>query len=322
MRPRRAPLPPAARKVYELLLSYACDAKCGFCYNPPLTPELLAQQVSLRRAAAMLASSRNQGYDGVWFTGGEPTLRPDLAKLLLLSRKLGFRRRQIGTNGVRLASAAYARRLVDAGLNYARVSLHAAKASTHDRLLALPGAFDKAIAGIERLRGMGVAVGINFVVTRENAAELPAFFALCLDRLAVRDMDVIFLHHRGMMELNADALAVRYADAIPHLRAAWKVLAKHGLRRRTPTIVNMPPCVAPELRPWVSDWSREEAGDALSLPGAQGLDLMAMKGAQRVKGAACARCSLEPLCLGYEREYAARYGEGDFVPVAAGPVSA
>ena len=309
-------VPPPARRTFELLLSYDCNAKCAFCYNPPLTPEVLAQSVPFARAAAMLAKARADGYDGVWLTGGDPTLRPDLAKLLLLSKKLGFRRIQIGTNAVRLAKEPYAERLVRAGLNYARVSLHAATPAVHDELLALPGAFDKAVRGIENLRDRGVYVGLNFVVTSRNYAELPGFFELALDRLGIRDFDVIFLHHRGMMDLHGDALGVRYAEAVPHLRKAWKLLEARGLRRRTPTIVNAPPCVAPELEPWIADWSAEEAGDALTRPGAATLDLMAMKGAQKTKGPACASCALESRCLGFEREYAGRYGDADFVPVA------
>ena len=306
---------PPARRSFELLLAYDCNAKCAFCYNPPLTKEVLAQSIPFARAAALLAKARADGYDGVWLTGGDPTLRPDLAKLLLLSRKLGFARRQIGTNAVRLARPDYARRLADAGLNYARVSLHAATPAVHDALLALPGAFEKAVRGIENLRARGVYVGLNFVVTKGNAAELPAFFELCLGSLGIRDFDVIFLHHRGMMELHGDALGVRYADAAPHLRAAWKVLARHGVRRRTPTLVNVPPCVVPELRPWIADWSAEESGDALARPGAAPLDLMAMKGAQKTKGPGCAGCALERVCLGYEREYAERYGAGDFAAI-------
>lgn len=309
-------MPPALR-TFELLLSYDCNAKCAFCYNPPLTKAVLAQSIPFTRAAAMLARARAEGYDGVWFTGGDPTLRSDLAKLLLLSRKLGFSRIQIGTNAVRLASAAYTSRLVAAGLNYARVSLHAAAPAVHDRLLALPGAFDKALLSIEHLRARGVYVGLNFVVTSENAAELPAFFELCLGRLGVRDFDVIFLHHRGMMDLHGDALGVRYAAAVPHLRKAWKILEKKGLRARTPTLVNVPPCVAPELMPWIADWSSEEAGDALTRPGAAPIELMAMKGAQKMKGPGCASCALEPRCLGFEREYAARYGDADFAPIPA-----
>lgn len=309
--------PPPARRVFELLLSYDCNAKCGFCYNPPLTPDLLSRALTFERAALSMSRARAEGHDGVWLTGGEPTLRADLPKLLLLARKLGFRRVQIGTNGVRLASAARARRLASAGLNYARVSLHGARAATHDGLLKLPGSFDKALRAVENLRGLGVAVGLNFVVTRPNAAELPAFFELALGTLGLRDFDVIFLHRRGMMDLSEEELGLRYREAAPYLRAAWAVQRRHGLRRRTPSIVNVPPCVFPELEAWISDWSSEEGADSVEIPAGPARDLIAMKGAQKVKGSACARCALESRCLGFEREYARLYGESEFVPIGA-----
>jgi MoaA/NifB/PqqE/SkfB family radical SAM enzyme len=310
------PAPPA-RRVYELLLSYDCNAKCGFCYNPPLTPEVLAQDIPFARAAAMLAKARADGYDGAWFTGGEPTLRADLPKLLLLSRKLGFSRIQVATNAVQLAKPENARRLVRAGMNYARISLHSASPKIHDELLVMPGAFDKAVRAIEHLRELGVYVGLNFVVTSRNVRELPAFFELCLGRFGIRDFDVIFLHHRGMMESNAD-LGLRYADAAGWLRRAWKAFDKHGLRRRTPTLINIPPCVVPELEPWTADWSTDPGADLLTRPGSASMDLHDMKHAQRAKADSCRSCALDSKCMGFEREYAARYGTEDFAPIVRG----
>lgn len=291
-------------RTFELLLSFECNAKCGFCYNPPVTPELLRQRLPFKRAAELLQRARADGYGGVWFTGGDPTLRPDLQKLLLLSRKLGFTRIQIGTNGVRLAAREEAERLAEAGLNYVRLSLHAASAPLHDELLKLPGAFDAALAAYGHLRRRGVYVGVNFVVTRRNYRELPAFYELC-SRLEVPDLDVIFMHYQGMMEADADGLAVRYAEAAPYLEGCRVPL----------TIINAPPCVVPAaLRSSVSDWSVESTGDALRVPTTETLDLRDMKESQRAKGPGCARCSLEPRCLGFERRYAARFGDKEFVP--------
>ncbi|MCM2303784.1 MAG: radical SAM protein [Elusimicrobia bacterium] len=301
-------------RTYELLLGYACNAKCGFCYNPPLTPEVLAQEISLRRAAGLLTKARAEGYEGVWFTGGDPTVHKELPKLLLLARKLGFERIQIGTNAVRLADAAYARKLTAAGLNYARVSLHAASAPLHDELLVLPGAFDAAVKAIANLRALGVYVGVNFVVTARNYKELPAFFRFCVGTLDIRDFDVIFLHHRGMMELNAPEHSVRYSDAAPYLREAFKVYDELGSRPETPTLINVPPCVVPELEPWIADWSTDSTGDGLAQPQDLGIDLHEMKASQRAKAPACAKCSLDKRCLGFEPEYARRYGEKEFAP--------
>ena len=310
-------LPPPCDRTFELLLSYDCNAKCGFCYNPPLTPEVLAQSVPFALAAQLLVQAREQGHDGVWLTGGEPTLRPDLPKILLLAKKLRFRRIQIGTNGVRLANAEHVGRLTRAGLNYARVSLHAASEDIHDELLELPGSFRKALRAVAHLKKSGVYVGLNFVVTSRNVGELPAFFELALGRLGIYDVDVIFLHHRGMMEKNSDALSLPYAHAVGPLREAWKIVKRHGLRRGMPSLINVPPCILPELTPWISDWSAHEGTDSLALPGKSGGDLIQMKGAQKQKGPRCATCDVASRCLGYELSYARRYGDGEFHPITA-----
>ena len=314
--PKRLRKPEAERlRTYELLLSYDCNAKCGFCYNPPLTPELLSQDITLERAAALMSLARRDGYRGVWFTGGDPSLRADLPQLLLLAKRLGFERIQIGTNALRLGREAYTRRLVDAGLNFVRISLHAATAPVHDELLRLPGSFDAALQALSHLRRFGAEVGINFVVTARNYRELPAFFRLCLVELRVPHFDVIFAHHRGMMEINAGELGVRHSEVVPYLREAFRFYGSLRGSKGTPNLVNMPPCLAPELQPWVADWSSDMPADLLAHPSSESIDLQSMKGGQRMKAQSCVKCRWNDRCLGFEGEYARLYGMEEFVPV-------
>jgi hypothetical protein len=119
-----------------------------------------------------------------------------------------------------------------------------------------------------------------------------------------------------MMELNAGDLAVRHADAVPHLREAFRVYRSIAGAKGTPNIVNLPPCLAPELEPWIADWSREMPADLLAHPTREAIDLTDMKGGQRVKAASCAECRWNERCLGFEKEYARRFGDAEFVPVA------
>jgi MoaA/NifB/PqqE/SkfB family radical SAM enzyme len=318
LRAYSSPRIPKANRVYELLLSYDCNAKCGFCYNPPLTEALLQQSVPFSRAAELLTKARSENYDGVWFTGGEPTLRSDLDKLLLLAKKLGFTRIQVASNGINLAKPTYTKHLVSAGLNYARISLHAANAEIHDRLLKVPGAFDKALAAIRSLQKSGVYVGVNFVVTSENVIDMPDFFHYCLENLRISDFDVIFLHQRGMMELNQQ-LALKYTASVKYLRLAWKKIVKKKAGHY-PTLINIPPYVAPELRPWIGDWSMDHEQDTLSRPLARDINLMQMKLTQRMKSSSCRECILDSKCLGFEQEYAQNYGTDEFVPIKKGKV--
>lgn len=310
------PACPPAERVVEILVDYACAAKCPFCYNPPLTPQVLSKKLALDEVAAALVRRRREGYDGAWLTGGEVTQRPDLEPMLALARRLGYRRIQIGTNGLRAADPAYARRLASAGLNYARVSIHGAEPEFHDRLLGLPGAFDKAVASLAVLREAGVAVGVNFVLNRWNAPDLPAFCAKAAVEWELDEVDVLFPHLRGVMAERAGEVGLAYREAAPWLEQAWDEAEREGRAARFPRLVNFPPCVLPpRVRGRAVDWRLEDArGHRLEHEGGAP-ELAVMKALQRRRLAACASCSEGAACLGFEEAYAGRYGEAEFEPL-------
>ena len=138
-------------------------AKCPFCYNPPITPELLRRELSFEDAARSLYSGSKNGARLLNLHGGEVTLRDDLPKILALSKKLGFKQITVVTNGVRLKHLTYVRRLVTAGATHFRLSIHSAEAPIHDsagercspskRRGVVGVRIDPGIA--ERLRAMG-----------------------------------------------------------------------------------------------------------------------------------------------------------------------
>jgi MoaA/NifB/PqqE/SkfB family radical SAM enzyme len=288
--------------VYELFLNYACTAKCPFCYNPPITPELLRRDLSFEQAAAAVYKGAKTGAKILNLHGGEPTLRDDLHKLLALAKKVGFSKITTVTNGVRLGDRAYARSLVEAGGTHFRISVHAAHAALHDEIVAIPGAFEKIQAAIRNLEGR--PVGFNFVLIRSNFKELPAF----VKRFGkLGDLIVYFPHRRGMMELNEKTEGVSYLDVAPSVRAA----AKNGQF----LLANFVPCLMPELADRMIDWGSDQGETAMIHPEGKTTDLARMKHEQRRPVSACATCSLSSRCYGVETEYLAVHGEGEFNPL-------
>ena len=292
-----------AESVYELFLNYACTAKCPFCYNPPITPELLSRDLSFEQAAESLYKGAKTGARILNLHGGEPTLRDDLPKILALAKKLGFSRITTVTNGVRLGDRAYAESLVRAGGTHFRISVHAAHAALHDKIVAIPGAFEKIQAALKNLEGL--PVGFNFVLIRSNFKELPAF----VKRFSkLGDLIVYFPHRRGMMEINEKAEGVSYLDVAPSIRAA----AKNG-----PFLMaNFLPCLMPELKDRMIDWGEEQGETAMAHPEGKETDVLDMKDRQRVPVTACSSCALAQTCHGVEREYLKVHGEGEFNPFA------
>lgn len=300
-------------KAVEILLTYACNERCSFC----------SQDVAWRRAPGLsfalvareLFKAAKDGYKAVCFSGGEPTLREDLGAMLALSRKLDFEYRRVQTNGLRLGSPGYAAGLAAAGATHFRVSLHGHDAALHDGLVKVPGAFAKAAQGLGEVMGRGLAAGVNFVLTAENAASLPAFCAAFLER-GVRDFVIIYPLYEGDLVAHEGAMRITMQAAAAAVRAAWPVFERAGGVR--PHLLNFTPCAAPELTPWMLAWSPHSI---LVLDGdGEPCDLYMASHDDRMRTGPCGACSLASECLGFKRSWLERFPEGGgLVPVGAAP---
>jgi len=304
--------------VFELFLNYACQAKCAFCYNPPITDELLRRELSFEKAAAALYSAAKGGAKQMNMHGGEVTLRDDLVKIVRLAKKIGFNHITLVTNGIKLADGRYAKSLIAAGVTNVRMSLHAADAATHDKIVVVPGAFDKALNGVEHLRKHGIPVGLNFVLVKDNINLLPDFVQRFIINDMFDDLIVYFPHERGMMELNAAGIGVTYDQARSPLLKSAALLDKEG-KLGALLIANLPPCAAPELADLLLDWEKDHGKAAMIGPEGRAVDIKAMKDEQKLSTPACRACALKDRCRGVEAEYLERFGDGEFRALASVP---
>ncbi len=96
----------------QVVVIRRCNLSCGYCVEFDKTSEPIPYAV-LR---ARLEKLRRLRTWTVCLTGGEPTLHPDCLRLVATLRELGFRRRQLISNGYRLTE-----QLVD-GLNRASLT--------------------------------------------------------------------------------------------------------------------------------------------------------------------------------------------------------
>jgi radical SAM protein with 4Fe4S-binding SPASM domain len=161
----------------ELAVTYRCNLRCRFCYAGCNCTRRPAQShPDLDTAALKLVLdilSRDARVPSVSFTGGEPTLREDLPHLIAHARELGLRVNLI-TNGT-LLDDARVRRLVDAGLNSAQISLEGTTAATHDAITQGPGSFNRSLASLHAFRNAGIVAHSNTTLNRLNAREAVSF---------------------------------------------------------------------------------------------------------------------------------------------------
>ena len=156
-----------------LLVTSRCNNACAFCAQSGVAhPDATDLDAALRSLAA--------AHDEVTLTGGEPTLRDDLADVVKAARDAGFRRVGLQTNGRRLREAGYATALARAGLTDVHLSLHGSSAAAHDYHTGAAGSFVESAAGFSAARAAGLTAVVSTVLTRSNhraLAELPPWLA-------------------------------------------------------------------------------------------------------------------------------------------------
>jgi len=175
--------PVSAPYRLDLVLTYRCNIDCSHCYNQRReSPELTTSQWK-----KVLKTLWDQGIPHVDFTGGEPTLRPDLGDLVEYAEDLGMITGLL-TNGVNLAEPAAVARLKEAGLDYAQVTLESHLAEVHNRMVR-SDTFERTVRAIRNLVAARIHVLTNSTITRENFAPFEAMVPF-LHGLGVRSFAV------------------------------------------------------------------------------------------------------------------------------------
>ena len=105
--------PSHQQKVYlpVVPITSACNLDCPICYtiNKNDAPHQMSTG-ELSRILEHLAQDHDE-LDIINFTGGEPTLHPQLLDFLAMCRDAGIRRLTISTNGLKLRDESYVRKL-------------------------------------------------------------------------------------------------------------------------------------------------------------------------------------------------------------------
>lgn len=159
--------------ISEIALTYRCQNNCVFCYASAgdrgnREGEMSADQVK-RIIDAIVDDAR---VPTLSFTGGEPTVRPDLPELVSYASSRGLRVNLI-TNGIICGNKNYVQKLKKSGLKSAQVSLEAVDEDLHNRIVQNPGAYRATLKGLENLVEAGIHTHTNTTLCGPNIEHFP-----------------------------------------------------------------------------------------------------------------------------------------------------
>lgn len=237
-----------------------CNTACVYCSVPPhgdtegFTP--LERFIDVVKAG--LAAGCTRGI----LIGGEPTIYPDLWRLLEMLGDAGFAREHVVmTNGLRLAERGFVDRLAAGGVRTVHLSVDTADEATYDRLGRTRGQFGRQRAGLRNaLSHPSLRVYVYTVVTRWNAptlaAHLTALAELCAElACALPPVVLAFAKPQGDALTHAAELMVGPAERASLART----LVAHGRSVGIEVgLRNLQPCLAPELSNRVIDLYLED----------------------------------------------------------------
>lgn len=181
---------------------------CALTYRLPdksdqtVTPlERVTRELDETEWGQILTKAWNAGVPHVVFTGGEPTLRPDLHELILFAENLGMVTGLI-TDGTRLADPKYLQRLLQSGLDHLMILLDPDEESSWEAL--------------RDTLAEDIAVTVHLTL---NDRLVPTFNAT-LDRLVAMDVKSLSLSAQSA-DLKDALLEKRQEAAERQIRLVW-----------------------------------------------------------------------------------------------------
>jgi radical SAM protein with 4Fe4S-binding SPASM domain len=151
-------------------LTYGCNLKCVHCYNP--THRALPHELTTDEICALLNQIADLGVLTVTFTGGEPSVRPDIGAILHYARRQGLLI-QLMTNATRITTS-FTDLLLEVGVSQVNVSIYGATAAIYERMTGVAGSYRQFRQGLADLAATRLPIVVRMPVTTINCDEIQA----------------------------------------------------------------------------------------------------------------------------------------------------
>ncbi|OGY20950.1 MAG: radical SAM protein [Candidatus Woykebacteria bacterium GWB1_45_5] len=151
--------------IMSFAVNDVCNANCEHCSFFNAVEDKSRKVLTLEQSKKLIKDTQDLGVSVINFVGGEPLLRKDLPEIISSADK-NLSTTILFTNGLLLTETAEI--LKRAGLDGVYVSVDSADPKKHDLIRNKSGSFEKAMAGIEKAKEVGLSTGISCVITPES----------------------------------------------------------------------------------------------------------------------------------------------------------
>jgi cyclic pyranopterin phosphate synthase len=299
-------------QIFEILIWYSCNANCFFCSNDPVWRNVDPRSVRARtdQVLKQIQDAKKSGFQILGLTGGEPTIYPDILKVVAYAKNLGFQTIRTQSNGIRLSDFDFCKKIIEAGVNFVKFSISSHKAAIHDYQSQVPGNFEMNMRAMDNLEKLEVSFEVNTVVTKLNYKFLPQFIAKMGEKKVSRIV-IISPRYTGRMATQPD-MHVTLTESYPYMQEAIDLAKDLGMANII--LLNVPLCFMVGYENHVSERSPFNVEVSTPTSGkTQKLQENMVGG--KVKSAVCRQCRYDGECNGVWSEYVDFFGLSEIKPV-------
>lgn len=213
----------------RLSITERCNFKCIYCLPEGYREQSSSSpELSLKEIENLTSALVNLGIKKIRLTGGEPTLRKDLLKIIALIKRKGIKDIGITTNGFKLKNIA--KDLKEAGLTSVNISLDSLSPLVFKSITSV-NSFSKVMDGVFTALSYFKKVKLNCVVLKGINDDILTYIE------AVRDIPVT-LRFIELMK-TASARSLYFTHCLP-LTPFKEVLIENGWKEIEPGATSGP----------------------------------------------------------------------------------
>ncbi|MCC5845852.1 MAG: GTP 3',8-cyclase MoaA [Verrucomicrobia bacterium] len=250
------------REIHYLRVSLtdACNLRCVYCMPEHMKFRPQSENISLAEYRRLLPLFHALGFDKFRFTGGEPTLHPQLTELIAETAALpGAPFVALTTNGMLLPKLA--RPLKTAGLRRVNISLDTLDPARFRQMSRRDG-LDAVLRGLDAAEAAGLEIKLNAVTVRNfNEEDFVPLARFSLDRpWQVRFLEMMPFgnneHFQNGQRVEEDSVKARIEAALGKLEPVGNGLDGEARVYRVPGAKGTVGFISPVSAPFCGDCNR------------------------------------------------------------------
>lgn len=232
-------------------------------------------------------------------SGGEPTLSPNLFKIIDYAKKRG-KNVELQTNGATLAYMDLAKKLFQAGIDLFNINTPSHREDLSDKITQTPGFYKKRIKGIKNLEKLGANIRLTHLINSLTHKDLPQY----VDWVKKNFKSIKYIQFSFIKIFAAEKetscpvpshLVPRYEEVEPYLIPALKKCQKYKIDF---VIDHIPPC-------FLGNFANRHI-DFIKLKNCAKSELRhSLLEKKKIK--ICSTCQLKDFCFGPRKDYLKLY---------------